>query len=163
MVARVYAVMTIPRAIYPGYVREDLSGKSEVQNREARFHEELRKRGVDVLANRGEKSEYYEGSLRKIMEALRSVWVNNPGYNLYEFTTGFATLNNPQHADTQTPHMRHKPNRHSPRLEDVEPLDQRAGRLYATTTTPFQEQLQSFGYTLLPSRSLYQDHYASQK
>ena len=53
-------------------MREDLSGKSEVQNREARFHEELRKRGVHVLAGRGEKSEYYEGSLRLILEALRS-------------------------------------------------------------------------------------------
>ena len=52
---KVYAVMTIPRAIYPGYVREDLSGKSEVQNREARFHEELRKRGVHVLRGRGER------------------------------------------------------------------------------------------------------------
>ena len=132
---------------------------AEVQNREARFHEELRKRGVHVLAGRGEKSEYYEGSLRKILEALRSVWVNR--YNLYEFTTGFATLNNPQHAGAQAPHIRHKPNRHSPRLEDVEPLDQRAGRLYASTTTPFEEQLQSFGYTLLPSRSSYVDHYAS--
>lgn len=40
----------------------------------------------------------------------------------------------------------------SPRLEDVEPLDQRA-RLYESTTTPFREQLQSFDNTSQPSHS----------
>ena len=137
---KVFAVLTVPRAIYPGYVRQDLSGKSEVQNREARFHDELQRMGVRVVAERGERSEYFEGSLDTILEALGRVWVGRPGYNLYEFRTGFAVLENPRRGDANPPQMRHKANRRSPRLEDDEPLDQREARMLSENTALHDEE-----------------------
>lgn len=138
---KIFAALTVPRAVYAGYMREDLRGKSEVQNREARFHEELHARGVRTPAGRGERCEFFEGSLETILEALRAVWVNRPGYNLYEFTSGFALRSNPASADPLAPILRLSAHRRTGRHE------QPAGS--SATNTAFQQQLRSFGYAIL--------------